>query len=312
MSHAVQPLSVAPSRVMNMTAEPRMLITDLDNTLWDWFEAWYQSFSALLDGLVSISGLDRQVLEDQIKAVHQRRGTTEYSNLVREVPALVEFAGSADPFDVFDEALHAQNSARKRATRLYPGVDETFEVLKRQGVRIVAYTESGAYWTEWRLRNTGLDGVIDVLYSSPDHDVAAGVAPEELRTGRHTGTYGLQATQHNQLPMGVLKPNKQVLLEILTEQQCTPAEVAYLGDSLMKDIAMAQGAGVLDVHAAYGQAQKRPEYDLLRRVTHWTDGDVAREAALSQGSGEIVPRLTCHREINEVLPVFGASLVGAP
>lgn len=91
-----------------------------------------------------------------------------------------------------------------------------------------------------------------------------------------------------------------------------PAEVAYLGDSLMKDIAMAQGAGVLDVHAAYGQAQNRPEYDLLRRVTHWTDADVAREAALSQGGGEIVPRLTCHHEINEVLPVFGTSLVGAP
>ncbi|WP_299450830.1 HAD family hydrolase [uncultured Serinicoccus sp.] len=289
-----------------------MLITDLDNTLWDWFEAWYQSFSALLDGLVSITGLDRQVLEEQIKAVHQRRGTTEYSNLVREVPALVEFAGPDDPFDVFDEALHAQNSARKRTTRLYPGVGETFEVLKRQGVRVVAYTESGAYWTEWRLRNTGLDGVIDVLYSSPDHDVAAGVTPEDLRTGRFTGTYGLQATQHNQLPLGVLKPNKQVLLEILTEQQCAPDEVAYLGDSLMKDIAMAQGAGVLDVHAAYGQAQKRPEYDLLRRVTHWTDADVAREAALSQGGGEIVPGLICHHEINEILPVFGASLVGAP
>lgn len=98
-----------------MTVGPRMLITDLDNTLWDWFEAWYQSFSALLDGLVSITCLDRQVLEDQIKAVHQRRGTTEYSNLVREVPALVEFAGPDDPFDVFDEALHAPRTPRASA-----------------------------------------------------------------------------------------------------------------------------------------------------------------------------------------------------
>lgn len=297
---------------MRMTARPRMLITDLDNTLWDWFEAWYQSFSALLEGLVSISGMDRQTLEQQIKAVHQRRGTTEYSNLIREVPALVQFAGARDPFDVFDDALHAQNSARKGATSLYPGVEETLQTLKRGGVRIVAYTESGAYWTEWRLRHTGLDGVIDVLYSSPDHDLAAGVAPADLRTGRYVGTYGLRSTEHQHLPMGVLKPNKQVLLEIVDAQGCAPVEVAYLGDSLMKDIAMAQAAGVHDVHAAYGQAQQRAEYDLLRRVTHWTDEDVAREAALSLEGGGIAPTHSCKDGIHEVLRAFGTSwLVGA-
>lgn len=288
-----------------------MLITDLDNTLWDWFEAWYRSFSALLDGLVSISGADRKVLEQEIKAVHQQRGTTEYSNLIREVPALVEFAGGRDPFDVFDDALHAQSSARKYTTRLYPGVDDTLRALKEKGVTIVAYTESGAYWTEWRLRHTGLDGVIDVLYSSPDHDVAAGIDPEDLRTGRYTGTYGLRATKHHHVPMGVLKPNQRVLLSILQEQDCAPVEAAYLGDSLMKDIAMAQAAGVLDIHAAYGQAQHRAEYDLLRRVTHWTEDDVERESALSLESGEVIPTQSCRQGIYEVLSQFGTTLVGA-
>ncbi|KNX36091.1 hypothetical protein VV01_01275 [Luteipulveratus halotolerans] len=78
-----------------------MLITDLDNTLWDWFEAWYQSFSALLESLETLSGVDRLVLEGQIKDVHQRRGTTEYSNLVREVPALIEAAAPLDPAKVY-------------------------------------------------------------------------------------------------------------------------------------------------------------------------------------------------------------------
>src|SRR5690242_16042089 len=99
---------------------PRLLITDLDNTLWDWFQAWYESFSALLDALVDLSGVDRAVLEDQIRVVHQRRGTSEYSNLVREIPALVEASAPRDPAEVFDAALHAQNSRRKAATRLYP------------------------------------------------------------------------------------------------------------------------------------------------------------------------------------------------
>lgn len=296
--------------MINMVNGPRLFITDLDNTLWDWFEAWYESTTALIDGLVATTGLDRSLLESQIKAVHQQRGTTEYSNLVREVPALIEFAGGRDPFEVYDAALHAQNSRRKQATRLYPDVAETLNQLKGRGIRIAAYTESGAYWTEWRMRHTGLDGVIDVLYSSPDHDLAAGIDPADLRTGRYQGTYGLEHTEHRHVPMGVLKPNAEVLRNIVEEQGVTLADATYLGDSLMKDIAMAQRAGVLDVHAAYGQVQNRPEYDLLRRLTNWTDADVAREAALSGPHADVMPSHTCCDGINEILPVIGPSQVG--
>lgn len=290
----------------------RLLITDLDNTVWDWFEAWYESFSALLDGLVALSGVDRATLEQQIKAVHQKRGTTEYSNLVREVPALVAAAAPRDPAVVYDAALHAQNSRRKATTRLYPGVGDSLRLLKDAGARIAAYTESGAYWTEWRIRHTGLDGVIDVLYSSPDHDLAAGVTSADLRTGHYDQTsYGLRGTAHRHVPHGVLKPNQAILRSILDKQNCDPAEAAYLGDSLMKDITMAQATGVLDIHAQYGLSQHREEYDLLRRVTHWSDQDVARERALACPDGEVSPTLVCRDQFAEVLPVFGLSLVGA-
>lgn len=292
------------------TTPPRVLITDLDNTLWDWFDAWYQSFDALLEGLVSITRLDRRLLEGQIKVVHQRRGTTEYSNLVREVPALVEFARGRDEYDVFDSALHAQNSRRKHATKLYRNVYHTLRTLKKEGVSIVAYTESGAYWTEWRIRNTGLDGIIDVLYSSPDHDIAAGVSKAELRTGRYQGSYGLKMTEHLHVPMGVVKPSEEVLLTILQEQECSHEDAVYLGDCLMKDIAMSQAVGVLDIHAAYGQVQRREEYNLLRRLTHWSETDVARESALDRHCGSVVPSVVCRSGIEELLPVFGVSLAG--
>lgn len=300
---------MAASTVMDMSDDRRILITDLDNTLWDWFEAWYQSFSALLKGLHETTGIDQTLLEDQIRCVHQQRGTTEYSNLIREVPALVDFAKGRDPFDVFDEALHAQSSARRRATRLYPGVFDVLEVLKARGVRIVAYTESGAYWTEWRIQHTGLDGIIDVLYSSPDHDLAAGLTPADLRTGRYQGTYGLTSTAHRQVPLGVLKPNVHVLSTILREQGCALSQASYLGDSLMKDIAMAQAAGVPDIHAAYGQVQHRHEYDLLRRVTHWTEADVEKERKLAQPQNDVIPTATCHEGISELLPIMGLTPV---
>lgn len=296
-----------------MTDRPRrLLITDLDNTLWDWFEAWYESFSALLDGLVTQSGVDRTVLEEQMRTVHQSRGTTEYSNLVRELPALVEVAAPQDPAKLYDAALHAQNSRRRATTRLYPGVAAGLRSLKHAGIRIAAYTESGAFWTEWRIKHTGLDGVIDILYSSPDHDLTAGVDSSDLRSGHYDEQhYGLRRTQHRHVPHGVLKPNVEILRSILDEQRCAPSEAVYLGDSLMKDIVMAQAAGVLDVHAEYGLVQHREEYDLLRRVTHWTDEDVARERALATPQGEVTPSIVCHQGFADVLPAFGPALVGA-
>ncbi len=42
-----------------------------------------------------------------------------------------------------------------------------------------------------------------------------------------------------------------------------PTRMIYVGDTLMKDVLMAQQAGVRDVWAKYGEAQASEEYDGL-------------------------------------------------
>lgn len=280
----------------------RVLVTDLDNTLWDWFAAWHASFGGMLDALVEDSGVSREVLECQIRAVHQRYGTAEYSNLVNEVPALVDAANGDEPAHVFSRAIDILRVERRRHTNLYPGVPEALTALKSSGVAIIAYTESLAYWTEWRIRHTRLDGVIDVLYSAPDHDLPRGVS---FSRSRPPAGYGLKLTEHRHLARGVLKPNSAVLLRILLDSGFAPDEASYIGDSLMKDVAMAQSAGVADIHAKYGEAQRRPEYDLLRRVTHWTDEDVAREKEISVDVGMVAATHTCRYRFDELLSLLG-------
>lgn len=288
---------------MSYRTAKKVLITDLDNTLWDWFDAWYQAFSAMLARLTELSGVPQDVLEGQIRRIHQDRGTTEYSWLVGEIPALIAAAAPADPAVVYDEAVHVLNSRRKAATKLYPGVREALTELRNLGVRIVAYTESIAFWSEWRVRHTRLDGIIDALYSAPDHDLPAGLTIDDLRM-LPPSDYGLKETRHKHIPRGVLKPSTLVLQSILDEQGFRPEEAVYVGDSLMKDITMAQRAGILDVYAKYGESQNRAGYDLLRRVSHWSDEDVAREREIAQSSGIVVPTLTCHHAFDEVLPLF--------
>ena len=205
----------------------------------------------------------------------------------------------------FDDALHVLNSQRLRYTTLYPGVLDTLRKLSSAGVRLIAYTESVAYWTEWRMKQTHLDGLIDVLYSAPDHDLPVGVSIQQLRQ-LPDSAYGLNRTTHLSVPRDAVKPNALVLRSILEDSDCAPDEAVYLGDSLMKDIAMAQAVGVLDVHAKYGEAQYEPGYDLLRRVSHWSDADIEKEKQLSESSKiqPIRPSVVCDRGFEQILSVF--------
>lgn len=184
-------------------ARTRVLVTDLDNTLWDWFAAWHASFSGMLNALVEDSGVPRPVLETEIKALHQRYGTTEYSNLLGEVPSLIAAARGVEPWKVFPRAVEILREERRAHTVLYPGVQESLALIKASGMSVVAYTESLAYWTTWRIRRTGLDGVIDVLYSAPDHDLPRGKSFDDMRS-QPDSHYGLQQTRHEHIPRGVL------------------------------------------------------------------------------------------------------------
>jgi hypothetical protein len=71
----------------------------------------------------------------------------------------------------------------------------------------------------------------------------------------------------------------------------------------MKDVAMAQDVGVLDVHAAYGVVQDREEYELLRRVSHWTQADVEREREIATAP-HVTPTYVLEETFAELLELF--------
>jgi phosphoglycolate phosphatase len=245
-----------------------VVVTDMDNTLFDWLAMWQAAFGAMLDRLVADSGVPRETLEREIYALHQAHGTTEYAFAIQSLPSLQARHPDEDLTARYAGAIEAYREARRATLRLYPGVLDTLRALRAAGTQVIAYTESLAYYAAYRVRALGLDGVLDALYSPPDHALPDGVSPDAIR--RYPPEYyRLQGTTHCHTRAGVWKPDAAVLRGILDAIGAAPDEAVYVGDSLVKDVAMAQAAGVADVFARYGDVRGRPGYDLLRRVTHW-------------------------------------------
>jgi FMN phosphatase YigB (HAD superfamily) len=284
-----------------MNPQISTLIVDLDNTLFDWVEQWYHSFNAMLEKIQALSGIDRATLISEIKAIHEHHGTSEYSFLIEELPCLQAKHPGEDLRKIYDEAIQAYRSQRKKYLRLYPSVLPTLSILKSKGVRIVAYTESLGFYSSYRIRTLGLDGIIDTLYSPMDHDLPERMSSNQVRS-LTAADYSLQATIHKFTPKDALKPNAEVLHSILRDLSALPAACIYVGDSLMKDIAMANDVGIFSVHAKYGEAHKTASYELLKEVTHWPIAHVKTEETLRPN--DVIPKYVLRASFSEIFSHF--------
>lgn len=277
----------------------KLLITDVDNTLFDWQTLWFETFTAMAGKALEISGVDSDRFYQECSAVHQRYGTSEYAFVLNELPCLEELYGP-NVVAVMQPAIDMFRDARRKNLALYPGVMETLQGLRSNGVTIAAYTESKEFYTVYRFKRLDLDGVVDYLYSPPDHSLPIGTLDTRKYDSSH---YELHNTIHRFTPEGEVKPNPHILISIIDELGFELRDTVYVGDNLLKDVFMAQQAKVLDVYAKYGAAQHRDEqYDLLKRVTHWTPEMVSREAAALK-PGVVNPTHVLESSLSEILPI---------
>jgi phosphoglycolate phosphatase-like HAD superfamily hydrolase len=284
------------------SVQKRVLITDVDNTLLDWQDLWYQTFSAMIAKVIEISGVAPETLYAECSIIHQKYGTSEYSRLLEELPSLRKLYGD-NVLTIMAPAIDTFRDVRRRVLQLYPTVKETLTALKAAGVVIAAFTESKAFYTNYRFRKLCLDGLIDYLYSPEDHSM-----PDDTPATRYYApdSYNFKKTIQRFTPEGEVKPNPDILLEIISDLGTSIEEAVYVGDNILKDVFMAQQAGVTDVHALYGASQHRPEYELLRKVTHWTPEMVERERNALKPGG-LVPTHVLDRNFAQILPLFEMS-----
>lgn len=283
----------------------KLLICDLDNTLYDWVSYFVPSLYAMVDKAVEITGWDKEELLDDLKAVHQRHHDSEHPFALLETDlAKKTFPGENAQLakDRLDEAFHAFNSYRKRKLNAYPNVHETLSALQDADIRIVAHTEARYQAVAVRLRQLGLIHYFDRVYcrkramSRHPENLAVSALLDDSSKGNFV------ELKHHQR-----KPNSSVLLKICEKMSAAPEETAYVGDSMAHDMMMAVEAGVFAIHAKYGTQRDAFLWDKLVRVTHWTDEDVKREALLREEAKSVQPDFTAENSFRDILTPMGLS-----
>lgn len=274
-----------------------LLITDLDNTLYDWVTFFARSFRVLVDVLIEDLGVNREELLDEFKTIHQAHGDSEYPFAALELPSVRAKYGDRSAEDLrmaIDHAFHAFNRARKSHLKLYDSVESTLAALNNAGVIIIGHTEAMAVNASFRLKHLKIAHFFRRLYALEGRNFAR--RPDEL----------LNVDFIRLVPREDRKPNPRLVHDICELERVRLEQTWYVGDSLTRDVAMAKAAGVRAVWAKYGTHYDRDLWNNLVRITHWTEEDVAREAELRKAFDSVQPDFTIN-SFAEILPLMGIS-----
>ena len=230
----------------------RAVVTDLDNTLYPWVDYIVPSLEAMVDSLVATTGLPRIRIVQSLKAVYTRHESNEYPFAIQESDIFQPYEEDFDSFNrlVVDPARRAFKGARERWLRPYPGVPETLDWIRSEGLVLVALSDAPRNAAELRMKWLKLDGHFDALYTLPGYALPRHVDPE-IRRREEAGHYRSR-TQVRELPRDAEKPSPAGLRQILDDFGLAGEEVVYVGDSVKKDMPVARACHALGVWAEYG------------------------------------------------------------
>lgn len=249
----------------------KLIITDLDDTLYSWIGFFIPAFYGMAEELSHLLNKDLGSLLDEYKKIHQQKGSVEYPYATTYLPSVQ----SAYPNYTQEELLlelnpvfYRFNSIRKKQLQLFPLVKETLKKIVEMNIKIVGYTESAEENGFYRLRKLDIDDLFHRVYVSDSQFERPDYLPSSEKTEIVKGK----------------KPNPELIKQICKAESVLASETIYIGDSITKDIYMAKMAGVTSVLCKYPHDKKNAEelYHKLVAISHWTEQDFLHEMKIKK------------------------------
>jgi FMN phosphatase YigB (HAD superfamily) len=246
----------------------KLIVTDIDNTVFDWVGYYVTAFNALLDTVASTIGSSRELLAAEARAVFSEHGSIEYPFLAQELVSVNKFYGS-DIDRMLSEAVapgrDAFMAAAQSVLKPYDDVPRTLAAIKKRfpDLPIVALTDAPRYVAMWKLNKLGLLEHFDAVYGLPDPRVPTceinrrvKVDPEILLKHLQQSNFGFKG-KIRILPDDYEKPGirglKTVLMDFdLDEPIESRKSVLWIGDNLRKDVGLGNRLNVRSAWAEYG------------------------------------------------------------
>lgn len=279
-----------------------VLITDLDNTLYNWYAFFVPAFYGMISEAAKILDCTESALLEDMRKIHIRFGDVEHpfalvqSSLVKQrFPNLSE----QELVRTFDSAFHVFNQVRKDKLRLFPTVKETLAALRDRGVKIIGHTDSKSLAAVGRLEKLNIIEFFDVVYCQSRH-----ASEHPLPERRAYWGELLSKLPIRELPSHQTKPHPEVIEDILRGERLKSTECVYVGDSKSRDILMARQASVFSVWAKYGTWRDEQAYQKLIAISHWADREIQEEIDYSYQAKNIQPDFILNNEFGEVRDLF--------
>lgn len=245
----------------------KVLILDLDNTLYSWIDGFADSFREQVAFLSLSLSVEKEVILHDFKSIFKKYNSVEVPNAVDQL-SVWNACGlhEQECKQIQEKSLEIFLDSWKRNIKLFPKVEETLDWARKEGFLIFAYSDAFAFWVDFRLTILNIQKYFDNIFAMTDDKISN--SNLVINSKRHC-----QITLVEQSEM---KPNTLILDRIIDKYKVKKEHAYFVGDSITKDIQTAKQAGICDIWARYGLDYKRENGHLLSYITPWEKGTGGR------------------------------------
>lgn len=270
----ITPKDTAEKQAIIAQGKPEiaLLVSDIDNTVVDFFGMWGATTDKAFDSLCALHGMTREALEKEVMEC------TPTESRMHNLPEMIDHVPSFRPkndeerkyFDKEHAKIVHEWQKGRDDVKLYAGVVQTISKAKAAGAQFVLYSDAPRSSVLHRIAQYGVPAdLVDAVYCQPDLDKndKPVAMPVEGKTAKWMADFEKAGGVLQVLPPGSHKPAPETLDQIRKDRGIESVKnVMMVGDNLKADCGGANALGAFSAWQKDGCAVPQEAIDLYYRI----------------------------------------------